>query len=108
MKIGKVIKNNFFIFICFVSFINSYINHSLYASNIIMSDDKNITFNKDFNNDGKIVITLDPGHGGDEYGTERNISFDKNSSALREKDINLYIAKNDLSSTFCDNNNISR
>lgn len=93
MKNEKVIKIIIFIFACIVSFINVCINHSLYAYNIIMSDDKNIFFNKDFNNDGKIVITLDPGHGGDEYGTERNISFDKNSSVLREKDINLYIAK---------------
>lgn len=93
MKNEKVIKIIIFIFVCIVSLINVCINHSLYASNIIMGEDKKIFFNKDFNNDGKIVITLDPGHGGDEYGTERNISFDKNSSVLREKDINLYIAK---------------
>lgn len=80
------------IILLFLFFDIGYFNF-LYADNIIISEDKNIVFDKDFNHDGKIVITLDAGHGGDEFGTQRNTSFDKNSDVLSEKDINLYIAK---------------
>lgn len=37
----------------------------IYADIIRVSEDKNINYRKDFNGDGKYVLTIDPGHGGD-------------------------------------------
>ena len=63
------------------------------ANTIKISDDINIPYNKDYNCDGKIVVTLDPGHGGTETGTTRRKYFFDDKDLVKEKDVNLYIAK---------------
>lgn len=64
----------------------------VFADSIKISEDKDLPYNKDFNGDGKIVVTLDPGHGGSESGTTRRRYFFDDKDIIREKDLNLYIA----------------
>ena len=60
-----------------------------YATNIYNTNELN--YNKDYNSDNKIVITIDPGHGGSETGTMRH-KYLIGDEIICEKDINLYVS----------------
>lgn len=66
----------------------------IYADIIRVSEDKNINYRKDFNGDGKYVLTIDPGHGGDGNFANRSKYFysDKEEDIIYEDDIDLYLA----------------
>lgn len=66
-----------------------------YADIIRVSEDKNVSYKKDFNGDGKYVLTIDPGHGGDGNFANRSKYFysDKIEDIIYEDDIDLYLAR---------------
>lgn len=66
-----------------------------YADIVRISEDKVLPYNKDFNNDGSLIVTIDAGHGGSETGTIRNKFFidDGNNVKFLEKDITLKVSK---------------
>lgn len=70
------------------------INMITFGDIIRPSEDVNPAYRKDFNGDGKIVIVLDPGHGGSKDVVHRSRDFysDKEENIIYENDIDLKLA----------------